>query len=245
MKRFAVAAATVALAMGVSGCGSAEVSRTAATTSTGSATTTETVEVDTREQAKDLVLKDSGYTVNDGYVQYAVEIYNPNTTLAADFATITVAVRGADGTVKASDDWVVGGLAPGSDTYWANICGDGDVSASDTVEFKVKVNSNDWEEGEAEPSSLYVFDNVGVKEDDGYATAAGEVTMTSEYEGTGQQASTPMLVCVLKDASGKIVTGFSGYLYSELEVGQASTFEISGNMPYLEYATAEMHANPW
>ena len=54
-----------------------------------------------------------------------------------------------------------------------------------------------------------------------------------------------MLVCILKDANGAIVAGFSGYMSSDLTVGTPSVFDIDSLFDVVDYATAEMYANMW
>lgn len=55
----------------------------------------------------------------------------------------------------------------------------------------------------------------------------------------------PMIICVLKDANGKIVGGFDGFVDSELSEGQPYVFDIGLGFDAVEYDKAEMYANPW
>lgn len=199
-------------------------------------------------EPQELVVADSNYVIDDGgYVYYALEIENPNTDFAAEFATVTVTGKHADGSISFSDEWVISNLMPGSDTYWASQAGDGDVTESDTIEIKLSVDKDNWgKTDKALPEELYTFENVSVKKDQyGGLSAKGEITLTEDYKVGPQDAESPILVCVLKDADGKIITGFSGFMSSDLTVGDSSVFDIDSYFDAVKYSTAEMHANMW
>lgn len=199
------------------------------------------------DEPQDLIVADYNYVLSYGYVEYAVEIENPNTDYAAQYANIKITSRHEDGTIGFSEDWVVSTLAPGSTTYWAGQAGNGDTVETDTIEITVSVNEDNWTKPvKAMPENLYTFDNVSVVPDGlGYLTATGEITLNEDYSEDYWEANRPMLVCILKDAEGKIVAGFNGYQYEELKVGSPSIFDISSMFDAVDFATAEMHANLW
>ena len=85
-------------------------------------------------EPQDLILADSNYVLSNGYVEYALEIQNPNDDYVADFVTVTVTSKHADGSIGFSDEWVVSNILPGSTSYWASPAGDGDTLESDNVE---------------------------------------------------------------------------------------------------------------
>lgn len=197
---------------------------------------------------EDLILVDSNYVLANGYVEYALEIQNPNESFAADFATITVTGKHADGSISFNDEWVVANLMPGSTTYWASQAGEGETTDSDTIDISVSVGNGKWSKTDQTlPKNLYTFDNVTV-EPDKYErlTATGEITLNEEVTVGGYKtAENPMIVCILKDSNGKIVSGFNGYLNSDLQVGTSTAFDIDAFFEIPEYATAEMYANIW
>ena len=88
-------------------------------------------------EPQDLILTDSNYVLSHGYVEYALGIQNPNENYAADFVTITVTSKHADGSIGFSDEWVVSNILPGGTSYWASQAGDGDTVESDTVEISL------------------------------------------------------------------------------------------------------------
>lgn len=213
-----------------------------------SATNNNSTQAEQSNTPDELIVSDSNYTISEsGYVHYAVEIQNPNENYAAEFATITVTGKHADGTISFSDEWVISNLLPESTSYWANQAGDGDSVQGDTISFSVAVNDRNWSKSDQKmPTDLYTFDNVTVKTDQfDDLSAKGEITLNEDMTVGTNSVESPMLVCILKDANGKIVTGFSGYIYSDLKVGTSSVFDINSYFEAPEYSTAEMYANPW
>lgn len=195
----------------------------------------------------DLELVDSHYTIDNGYVHYTVAIKNPNDGYMPDFAHIKVTGKKSDGSIDFSDDWVISSLAPGSTTYWANQAGDGNTVEGDTIDITVSVDKDSWRPSEPKPADLYKFDNTTVSPKDyGGVKATGEITLTDENVEYGINGVTgPMIVCVFKDANGKLVGGFSGYVDSDLVEGTPSVFDISSFHEIDDYETYELYANPW
>ena len=58
--------------------------------------------------------------------------------------SVTVSGKAEDGTVSFSDDWMIGGLLPGSTTYWSNHAGNDNVAETDNVEIKISVEDDGW-----------------------------------------------------------------------------------------------------
>lgn len=244
MKRVAAIIFTGLLTLCLFGC----TTKTTDNTITNQVTSTTTTSVEKQnDEPQEIILADSNYIISDGYVDYIVELQNPNDDYAADFATITVTSRRTDGTIGFSDEWVVSNLMPGSDTYWTNRVGDGDTIETDTIEITVSVNDYNWiETTQTLPVNLYTFDNVSTKTDSfGYLTATGEITLNEDFEVGTTDANEPMIVCVLRDADGNLLAGFNGYIYTELNVGTPKAFDISSLSEMGDYATAEMYANIW
>lgn len=224
------------------GCGGSESGDTSESTNNN-----EVQNESSDEGAKDLVIVDSNYVIQNGYVMYTVAIENPNDDYMPEFAVIKVTGKKADGTIDFSDDWTISALGPGSTTYWASQAGEGNSTDDDTIDISVSVDSDNWKKSDPKPADLYTFDNVSVKTDDyGTMKATGEITLTDESVDYGMNGvKEPMIVCVLKDSDGKIVGGFNGYVDSELSEGQPYVFDIGLSFDAVEYDKAEMYANPW
>lgn len=89
-----------------------------------------------------------------------------------------------------------------------------------------------------------LYSNVTVSESRyGSLEAKGEVTLNEEFVTDFGTAAEPSLVCVLKDADGKLVTGFSTYLSGTLTVGQPKAFDFDSFFEGVDYETAEVYAN--
>ena len=197
-------------------------------------------------EAKPLELVDSAYVVSNGYVHYVLAVANPNEGLAPRSAKVSIVGRAADGSISFSNDWVVGTTLPGSTTYWASQAGNGSASESDTVEIKVSVDDDDWYKTSL-GGELYQIGNVSVGEAQfGGVRVTGEITLLQDAElGFGNTTRSPMLVCVLKDANGKLVAGFDSFVTGDLKVGEPTAFEMSSYFDAVQYASAEVYANPW
>lgn len=197
-------------------------------------------------EIKDLELVDSGYVLSNGYVQYVLAIKNPNEGYAPSSVNVSVVGRTVDGAISFSDDWIVGSTLPGATTYWASQAGSGDVSDSDTIEIKISVNEDSWVKT-SQGDGFYTIENVSTSTTElGHLKATGEITLAEDVKVPGfGDAKSPMLVCVLKDAEGKLVAGYSTFVRSDLKIGEPSAFEISSMSDVVEFASAEVYANPW
>jgi len=131
-----------------------------------------------------LELVDSAYTASNGYLHYVVEIKNPNDGYCAEFATISVVGRSADGGIAFSHDWVVGGIAPGTVTYWPDICGKGEVAGDEEITIEVSVDKINWKRTAGSSSgNPYRFDNVSAKREEYTGlTVTGVITLMEEVE---------------------------------------------------------------
>jgi len=197
-------------------------------------------------QAKDLEIVDSNYTVSDGYVSYVIAINNPNEEYAPQSVNIKVVGRAEDGSISFSDDWGINGTLPGATTYWANSAGSGNASESDTIEISISVDDDDWYKT-TQKYDFYTVENVSIlpSEYRGFS-ATGEITLSEDVKlKRFGDSKTPMLVCVLKDADGKLISGCSTFIYDDLKIGEATAFEIRSSSDAPDYATAEVYANPW
>ncbi len=172
-------------------------------------------------------MSDSCYAIENGYVKYTLAVNNPNKEYAPQSVNVSVVGRTSDGKISFSDDWCTSTCLPESTTYWTNQAGNGNVSESDTIEIKLSVDDDKWFKT-SQKYDFYAIGNVSTAEGEfGDTIATGEITLKNEVELKGfSKADAPMLVCVLKDANGKLVGGFSTYITKQLKVGEATPFEI-------------------
>jgi len=233
-------------AAGLVGCGGNT------TSSSGDAKVEEKTEEKTTKQNEpvDLEITESSYTVDDeGMLRYTVCIENNNTNFRPQFAHVLATGKKPDGSIRFHDDWTIMGIQPDSTTYWTNIAGNGEVSEEDTIEITVTVNESDWERSNTVvPDDLYTFDNVNIGEREYFGTqVTGEITLTDDSLDLGSMVGPyrPMIVCILRDADGKLIGGFDGFLDTDMAVGNKSIFDFSSNHDMGEYASYELHVNPW
>lgn len=195
-----------------------------------------------RNDIQPLTVVDSNYSLSNGYVKYVLEVQNTNTGYKALFAHVNVVGKATDGSIRFSDDWTIGAIEPGTTTFWANQAGNGDSLESDTVEITVSVDDSDWIKGDGAPENLYTITNTTVKTNEyDMNTATGEITLNEE----GDTYHMPMIVVVPKDANGKLIGGFDGFIDSDLTVGTPSTFEVNDFLATGDYSSYEIYANPW
>lgn len=203
---------------------------------------------DQKADVKNLEVVNFGYVNNNGYIEYAVAVKNPNKSYAPDFVKLEITGKNPDGSIAFTDDWTVSPMPPESTTYWASQAGHGNVGEDVDISIKAKVSKNDWEK--AEPvGELYKIENTSASESTlGGLVITGEITLISDIEEIGyQKTATPSVVAIFKDSDGKILGGEQSYISTDLEVDDPTPFEItcfSGNIP-AEYDTIEVYANPW
>ena len=198
--------------------------------------------------ARELEIVDSAYVLDNGFVEFVVEIHNPNDGLLARSASIIVTGKNPDGTVAFSEESIAGNIFPNSSTYWAFFAGDGSVAEGVSVEFSISSSTVFWEECSVDAADLYSFNNasVALAPSGGLLHATGEITLNHESDGNSlSDMSNPVIVCVLRDSNGALVGGFTGIVPDKLVVGEPVAFEITSTFAVPEYATAELYAYPW
>lgn len=204
----------------------------------------EQAEAPAAQETEQLVIKESGYTVNNGYVHYAVAIENQSTTSEPDFAHILITGTDDEGDVVFSDDWTISHLPCSTVTYWANQAGNGKVKKDTKVEFEVTADTDAWQESNLTQADTYTFSKPKFQKDN-YGNG-GSVTGTIELakEPPADEYLSPMLVVVFRDAKGKILTGDETFVDHDLKMGKKTAYEVTCyHVP--KYETIEVHANPW
>ncbi len=196
---------------------------------------------------EDLIIEDSGYIISNGFVDYGIEITNPNEAEAAQFANITVSCTKPDGTEAYNNDIVVTNIMPGSTTYWAGVVGDGQTTEEDEISIQVSVSEGCWVQTDVKrPEELYAFENVEVLADENdQLQVSGDITLFEDFEVFNTPSTTPLIICILKDADGNIITGIEGYIGQTLTVDELTPFSFGSDFSKVDYATYEIYANPW
>lgn len=117
--------------------------------------------------------------------------------------------------------------------------------ANGRVEFSVSVEDYNWQGTPAQnASSVYDLNNVSVMKagfESLHATGVVKRARPISDPDLDSEFKTPFIVCILKDANGKLVGGFEGEAPKTLKLGESVAFDISTyDVP--DYATAEVYA---
>lgn len=221
MKKYLALALAVVFALVLAGCGNSE----------GAST----------EEKQEIVVEDFGSFVDDiGNLHYAVKLKNVNEHWVSENPIITVSGKDASGNVVFGDRWVVKGLIPGEESYWANFLQTGGRTAED-IEVTVTTKEDFWHSGEAMAENVYAIDATDASiTDRGRGTFTGDVTLLQDYDDYQQ----PLMVLVLRNAEGETIGGYS-YVSEELKAGVPSKFMFNDCYLPEDYASFEVYADPW
>lgn len=227
------------LTLGLTGCSNATVLNPDNKTSEGSQS----------EQPKELILVDSGYALSEGYIRFALKVDNPNNDFMARTAKVTINRSKKDGELIDSSNWTITNIMPESTSYWASITGDGNVEDDEVIKISLSVDPFSWEKSDIElPPNLYTIADVSYAFDRQFnkVVAKGEVTLNESFSTSTASARIPLFVCIVKDANGKIITGFSERATEKLTVDVPTSFEVSNYFCPLEFEEGhiEIYANP-
>ena len=189
-----------------------------------------------------LEIVESGWSANSsGYVNYAFALRN-NGDVQVDYPGVTITGRDEEGGVLFSQEQYVSGIPAGGTRYFGFQAGNGTAPAA--VEF-TPISPPDYAVSSEEDTTAD-FTVSGAREvSDGLGGIkfVGEVT-TDREGGAGDYGSQVALTVVLRDESGAIVYGSTGYA-SRPSVGQTTSFEILTLGAPDDYASFEVYAQQW
>lgn len=188
-----------------------------------------------------LEIVESGWSVGSGgYVNYAFALRN-NGSVLIEYPAVTVTGRDADGSVLFSDDWVVSEVAAGETGYFASMAGNGTAPA--TVDITPIVPDDYQYTSASEARAVFSVSGArGVSDKFGGVQFVGEVT-TDEDDGSMGMGQV-LLSVVLRDKSGQIIYGASGFA-NRPAVGKTTSFEIDAFDAPRDYTSFEIYARPW
>lgn len=188
-----------------------------------------------------LEIVESGWSVDSGgYVNYAFALRN-NGGVQVDYPGVTITGRDEDGRVLFSQEQYVSGIPAGGTRYFGFQAGNGTAPAE--VEF-TPINPPDYFLGsEEDTTSAFSVSGVRAVSDGlGGIKVVGEVT--TERIGDEDDLGQVSLTAVLRDESGAIVYGSTGYA-SRPSVGQTTSFEVLMIGAPDDYADLEVYAAQW
>ena len=191
------------------------------------------------EAAADLEIVESGWSVgSNGYVYYAFGIRNPN-DFVVDLPGVKITGRDDSDRVLFSEEQYLCVIGAGETNYFGSLIGGGEAPA--TVEFE-PLPIEDYQVGLTGSESSFSVSNVSVSSARGGMTSfTGDVTTESD-DGKGIGSNVALTV-VLRDESGAIIYGATGYV-TKPTVGESTSFEVEQyGVP--DYATYEVYAQAW
>lgn len=165
----------------------------------------------------EVVLVDSGWSAENGYIMYGIVLENKSDKIA-EFPTVQITGRDADGKVISSDDMVLSAIQPGETVAFGSQAGNGNAPA--TVEFTVL--EPDFVSNSMYTAATYELTEVNAV-DAGYGMwdFVGEITNTSETDVDS------VAVSVLLYKEGAIVAGYTAFV-DNLNAGMTQSFEAMG-----------------
>ena len=193
------------------------------------------VKVDPAETAQ-LEIKDSGWTiVNDKWLYYYVDLYNPNPDTIVEFPTVRITARDSNNLLLGTDDMVLSKIYPKQHFVFGNQAFSVDEIPA-TVDFEA-LEPDDYNLEKLTDTNQYApleVVNSGMRSD----KVVGDITNSNKYN-----IDTAVVVAIMKDADGNIVSIENGYV-DNVKAGGTTPFSISV-YGVSGVATVECYANQW
>lgn len=258
---------SAALAMTLAGCASNPTLNEAA--SNGQQTTTQSTEQPVQKspdedktvtpvartpeeelaQPNELLIVDSGwFAVENGMVDFAVEVQNTNATMEAVAPVIHAVAKDADGNVLFEKDVDVPCVLPDSVYYFSMVTGDnngptipgqGSVATPATMEFTIETPEDAWQQTDINIGDIYSIESTGINDTDfGAKEFTGTVTASDDVEGSDQSR----VDVILFDDQGHIEGGY--FKIVDTEPGTAVDYDVYA-IGAPSFASYQVYASPW
>ena len=218
------------------GSGGAAVTPTSTTTASGA------VSVD------DLPLKiaEYGWSVDSmGYVRVVVGLQNTSENMAVDMPIIRVTGYDGAGAQTFTEEQGAMVSLPGQTSY---VYVQSTTEAGTTARVEVALEAGATTKGRrvTTPISLEVSGISARADSFGGLTIAGSVSLSSDgsWSESAPLSNSVMLTSVLRDDAGRIVGGAIDFLTTVPAAGESAPFSIA-DYGASDYATVEVHAQPW
>lgn len=216
------------------------------------AATDEQVDAATAEQEAaspaELQIVDSGwFAADNGMVDFAVEVQNPNHTVEAVNPVIEVVGKDDAGNVIFDETIETPGVLPDSTYYYSYVAGStANASAESTevvkpatVDFSITTPEGSWEATDQKLGDVYTVTDGGAADTDfGAKEFKGTVTASEQLDGADQSR----VDVILLDKDGKIEGGY--FKIVDTEAGQAADYDIYA-VGAPEFASYAVYASPW
>lgn len=196
----------------------------------------------------DLQIVDSGWFVSDnGMVDFALGVQNPNHTVEATQALIEVVGKDDAGNVIFDETIETPGVLPDSVYYYSYVAGStanssatsNDVVIPTTVEFSVSTPEGSWAATDATLTDVYTIQDNGTNDTDfGAKEFTGTVTAAQALDGATQSR----VDVVLLDGDGHIEGGY--FTIVDTAAGQDVDYDIYA-IGAPDFASYAVYASPW
>ncbi len=196
----------------------------------------------------ELQIVDSGwFAADNGMVDFAVKVQNPNKTVEAIDPVIEVVGKDDSGNVIFDETIETPGVLPDSTYYYSYVAGStADSSANSTevvkpatVEFSITTPEGSWEATDQKLADVYAVQDGGATGTQfGAKEFTGTVTASESLDGATQSR----VDVVLLDQDGKIEGGY--FKIVDTEPGQAADYDIYA-VGAPQYASYAVYASPW
>ena len=195
-----------------------------------------------------LQIVDSGwFAADNGMVDFAVKVQNPNKTVEAVDPVIEVVGKDEAGNVIFDETIETPGVLPDSTYYYSYVAGstaskgaDATTSAKPaTVDFTITTPEGSWQATEQKLGDVYTVTDGGAADTEfGAKEFTGTVTASEQLDGATQSR----VDVILLDQDGKIEGGY--FKIVDTEPGQAADYDIYA-VGAPEFASYAVYASPW
>lgn len=196
----------------------------------------------------ELQIVDSGwFAADNGMVDFAVQVQNPNHTVEAVDPVIEVVGKDDAGNVIFDETIETPGVLPDSTYYYSYVAGSTANSSADstevvkpsTVEFSIATPDGSWKATDQKLADVYtVQDNGAADTQFGAKEFTGTVTASEALDGATQSR----VDVVLLDKDGHIEGGY--FKIVDTQPGQAADYDIYA-VGAPDYASYAVYASPW
>lgn len=196
----------------------------------------------------ELKIVDSGwFAADNGMVDFAVEVQNPNKTVEAVDPVIEVVGKDEAGNVLFDETIETPGVLPDSTYYYSYVAGSSATGSANftetvkpaTVEFAITTPEGSWRATDQKLGDVYAVTDGGVSDTEfGAKEFRGTVTASEQLDGSDQSR----VDVILLDKDGKIEGGY--FKIVDTESGKAADYDIYA-VAAPEFASYAVYASPW
>lgn len=187
-----------------------------------------------------------GWSIDSmGYVRVVVGLQNTSENMAVDMPIIRVTGYDAAGAQTFTEEQGAMVCLPGQVSY-IYVQSTAEAGTTARVEVALEAGTTTKERRVTTPISLDVSDVSAKADSFGGLTISGSVSLGGDgsWSESAPLSNSVMLASVLRDDAGQIVGGAIDFLTTVPAAGESAPFSIT-DYAEPDYATVEVHAQPW